>query len=161
MDSYYCEQIEKAYENIKDYLPKHNENPCGNCRICCTYIVSLGVTLLELDYIEEYLKSEKIPVEKLKEFRDYVNKVKEDGEFKYKICPFYDSEIKGCGIYSARPLSCRTFGYFIKTENLHFIPDECLLKKNIKTYEDETFNEIMPFIRPFYSLVFQYERGQF
>lgn len=157
MNSYYWEQIKKAYENIEKYLPEYSGNPCGNCRICCTYIVSQGVTLLELDYIDEYLKNEKISDEKLKEFQEYINKAEENREIKYKVCPFYSSELKGCRIYSARPLSCRTFGYFIKSEKLHFIPDECLLKKNIKTYEDETFNEIMPFIRPFYTLVFQYE----
>lgn len=159
MNPYFYETLQKLYAEIDNYLPEHKVNPCGNCRICCTFIVRMGVSLLEYDYMKEYIKKTGGNQKQLDDFKDYLAR-KEDpktGELLYKICPFYDEKMKGCSLYPARPLACRTFGYFIKENSLDLIPDECNLKKDVKIYRDETFSEVMPFLRAFYTLVFKYD----
>jgi len=152
MDSYYYEQTELVYKEVDKYLPEHKENPCKDCKMCCTIMASQGATLLEFDYIREYLIKTGRSPEEIEKFRDYVIKLKEPETNKpvHLICPFYSSTKKGCSIYPARPLSCRTFGYFIKDERLHLIPDICNLKKFIKMYTDYTFASVVPFALPFY-----------
>jgi len=155
MDPYYYKQTEIAYEIIDRYLPAHKENPCKNCTICCTCDLRPGgATLLELHYIKEYISRKGMAAEDSEKFQEYINKERKT----YKRCPFYSMEENGCTIYPARALACRTFGYFIKEDSLHLIPDECMYKKNITTYSSETFNTVMPFVRPFYTLAMEYEK---
>jgi len=154
MNNYFYRKLKKIYDFAEDFFPKSMENLCVNCNICCTAMASLGVSLLELEYINEYLLQKNISVEYINKFIDYINKAEDREEHLiYDICPFYD---KGCFIYPARPLSCRTYGYFIKEEYLNIIPEECFLKKDIIIYNDETFAETLPFVLPFYSLVNEY-----
>jgi Fe-S-cluster containining protein len=159
IDPLFYNQTEKIYKEVDKHLPVHKENPCKGCNICCTSSASQGATTLEFDYMKEYLiKSGRSP-EEMEQFKDYVNKLKDPSTSKllYNKCPFYNLTEKYCTIYPARPLSCRTFGYFIKDGRLHLIPDRCFLKKNIKIYTDITFVSLLPFALPFYEIVYAYE----
>lgn len=156
MDQSYYEALKLLYDEIDGYLPQHDGNPCKSCNMCCTSLASQGVSLLELDYIEEFLTRKETPAATLLDFIYYVSKknVYSSGSL---LCPFYDKDWGGCSIYLARPLSCRTFGYFIREENLDLIPSSCFLKKTTKIYTDETFPLLLPFTLPFYTLVNNYE----
>ena len=159
MEPLFYYQIETIYKEVDSHLPVHKQNPCNGCNICCTSSASQGATTLEFDYMKEYLiKSGRSP-EEMERFKDYVNKLKDKstGKLLYNNCPFYNITDKYCTIYPARPLSCRTFGYFIKEGRLNLIPDRCFLKRNIKIYTDITFGNLLPFALPFYEIVSSYE----
>ncbi|HPZ08868.1 MAG TPA: YkgJ family cysteine cluster protein [Candidatus Eremiobacteraeota bacterium] len=160
MDEYFYNLTELIYKEVDSYLPVYKNNPCRECKICCTTLASQGLTSLEFDYMREYLIKNSRTDEEAENFRDYIDKLKNENlnQPLHLICPFYNLQAKGCSIYPARPLSCRTFGYFIKDERQYLIPEECYLKKNIKIYTKQTFSEIMPFAQPFYSLVYDYEK---
>ncbi len=159
MEPLFYRQVEMIYKEVDSHLPVHRENPCNGCSMCCTSSASQGATALEYDYIKQYLVNSGRSPEELDRFKDYVSKVIDTstGNLLYNNCPFYNLTDKCCTIYPARPLSCRTFGYFIKEGRLHLIPDRCFLKKTVKIYTDNTFGSLLPFALPFYDMVHLYE----
>jgi len=76
---------------------------------------------------------------------------------KFDRCPLYDEQLKGCSIYPARPLPCRTYGYFMNRSTISLIPDFCALKPATVLYDDATFFQHLPFCVPFYSLIYSYD----
>ncbi|MGV8118744.1 MAG: YkgJ family cysteine cluster protein [Candidatus Xenobiia bacterium LiM19] len=76
---------------------------------------------------------------------------------KFDRCPLYDEQLKGCSIYPARPLPCRTYGYFMNSSTISLIPDFCALKPTTVMYDDATFFQHLPFCVPFYSLIYSYD----
>ena len=76
---------------------------------------------------------------------------------KFDRCPLYDEQLKGCSIYPARPLPCRTYGYFMNRSTISLIPDFCALKPTTVLYDDATFFQHLPFCVPFYSLIYSYD----
>ncbi len=76
---------------------------------------------------------------------------------KFDECPLYDERLKGCSIYPARPLPCRTYGYFMNSKTISLIPDFCALKPTTVLYDEYTFFQHLPFCVPFFSLVFSYD----
>ncbi len=159
MEPLFYRHVEMIYKEVDSHLPVHRGNPCNGCNMCCTSSASQGATALEYDYMKEYLVNSGRSPEELDKFRDYVGKVRDTstGKLLYSNCPFYNFTEKNCNIYPARPLSCRTFGYFIKEGRLHLIPDRCFLKKTVKIYTDKTFGNLLPFAMPFYDMVYSYE----
>jgi|GEM_PF-1336946 len=76
---------------------------------------------------------------------------------KFNRCPLYDEQLKECSIYPARPLPCRTYGYFMNRNTISLIPDYCALKPTTVLYDDTTFFQHLPFCVPFYSLIYSYD----
>ena len=159
MNDYYYEETGRLYKIVDQFLHNNSLNPCGDCNICCTSAVSQGVSILEFDYIKEFLLKIKTDPERGNEFADYVNKKKcsVHNSVIHHTCPFYEKNFKQCSIYSARPLSCRTYGYFVKSDNFKLLPDKCAFKKSVKIYGEENFEELLPFVYPFYLLIFEYD----
>jgi Fe-S-cluster containining protein len=158
MDYHYYRRTEAIYRDIEAYLPHFAGNACGACHRCCTSEASQGLNALELDYLGDYLKTRGRSEEEALKFSDYVNKLRDSlsGELLFNECPLYDSSMGGCSVYEARPLSCRTYGYFMNENSIHLIPDDCGLKKSTVLYTDESFGSLLPFAMPFFALIFQY-----
>ncbi|MGE0493032.1 MAG: tetratricopeptide repeat protein [Vulcanimicrobiota bacterium] len=106
----------KRLEELYGCLEERPGNPCGQCRECCTDGGANlhRVTELELDLIEERVG----PVE---DFRRYLART---GEF--HLCPFYDEQARGCGIYAVRPFSCRIFGHY--RSDATRLPEVCVFR---------------------------------
>ena len=158
LDDFY-NAVTELYNYTNKFMPEYESNPCEKCNICCGKIATLGVSDLEFDYIEETLKRENKNNEPLLQFKSFVSNLSV-GKNK-EVCPFFCSNIKGCLIHTIRPMSCRTFGCFIGESMLDLIPDKCLLKKDVLIYNDSNFQELMPFIHPFYSLIEVYKKTKF
>jgi Fe-S-cluster containining protein len=157
MDPIYFARVALLYEEINAHFPTSDGNLCGSCNMCCTSNASQGVTGLEFDYVEEFLLRAGRDAGKVDNFKNYIHKTEPPGPEGPRRCPLYNAETSGCSIYSARPLSCRTFGYFIREGNTGLIPPGCTLRERTVTYTDETFASLLPFAMPFYSLVYEYE----
>ncbi len=156
MENNYFNAVKELYEFTEHFMPAFEGNPCRECNMCCGRIATLGVSSLEFDYIEESLAREGRELSGLIQFKAFIKGLK--GDQQIQICPFFSKEIEGCEIHSIRPMSCRTFGCFIGETMTDLIPEECLLKKDTVIYTDQTFGRLMPFIRPFYSLIAKYDK---
>lgn len=148
--------VTELYNYTGIFFPEYNGNPCEECNICCGKIANLGVSDLEFDYIEEAFAREGTNNETLHRFKKFISNLSTSKN--KDICPFFSSSIKGCSIHKIRPMSCRTFGCFIGESMLDLIPDSCLLKKDVAIYNDSNFQQLMPFIHPFYSLIEVYRK---
>jgi len=157
MQADYYEAVSELYNYTNQFLPRYDNNPCETCNICCGKIATLGVSELEFDYIKETFIRENKPTEPADLFRQFILNLKDTNN--KEICPFFSEKIKGCLIHKIRPMSCRTFACFIGEQNLSLIPDACLLKKDAIIYNDTTFQKLMPFIHPFYSLIEVYKKS--
>lgn len=156
MNAAFFEKTAELYEYAGRFLPSWGGNPCMGCNVCCSSVATLGVSRLEFDYMEEYLRRNGGDVSAVEDFRRYIAAKGKDREI-LLTCPFFSEKAGGCGIYEARTLSCRTFGCFIRDSLLHLIPDFCNLKKNTVLYNEDTFAFVMPFVPPFYSLIASYD----
>lgn len=104
------------------YPYKFEPSACASCGgACCTgasgYIwvkhheIKTIAEFLELSYEDfaiMYLKKVKHRYSLIEKYR------KESNDF---ACIFFDSKIEGCGIYSVRPLQCRTFPFWEQFKN--------------------------------------------
>lgn len=123
------------YEALGSELPvSEADNPCGSCRECCTGTgLNLhNVTALELDFIES-----RVGLSKLPSFRRFL---KRDG--KVEVCPYFDEESWGCGIYQVRPFSCRLFGHFRSQESR--LPEICVFRGQEKIFETTSYYQAVP-----------------
>ncbi len=148
--------ITQFYENMNKYMPSYEGNPCEECNLCCKKIANLGASEMEIDYMEEYVKRNNKDWNKFLKFKEFLTKspVEKKGE----TCPFFDEKLKGCSAYGGRLLSCRTFACFINEKFTNLIPEFCLIKSNVKVYNDETFAETMPFVIDFYQMIEMYKK---
>jgi tetratricopeptide (TPR) repeat protein len=98
------EQLEELYRKLQDALPAAKGNPCGRCRECCTGsgLTAHNVTGLELDHIAARVGTDRLDV--------FLSFLARDGQV--DLCPYFDEQIWGCGIYAHRPYSCRVFGHY-------------------------------------------------
>lgn len=110
------EQLEKLYLQLEKPFPAGEENPCGRCRECCTGrgLSSHHVTPVELELI-----ASRVGEERLESFQRFL---KRNGEV--EVCPYFDDEIWGCGIYQQRPYSCRVFGNYRRVDTR--LPEVCV-----------------------------------
>lgn len=119
-------RLELLYSRLDEELSSTSseQNSCGRCRECCTGKgLSLhNVTDLELDFL-----AEKIGSEKVEEFRRFARR---DGSV--VLCPYFDEELWGCGVYSARPFSCRLFGHYRRNDQA--LPEVCVFKGQEKVF---------------------------
>jgi Fe-S-cluster containining protein len=159
MSSDFLCHLETVFREVDSHLPSFSYNACGDCRVCCTAEARLGVSELEFEYVGAYLASKGREQSELSDFREYIQKkADETGKaLRHFKCPLYDEEIKGCSVYPARPLPCRTFGYFMNSSTISLIPDFCALKPTTVLYDESTFFRYLPFCIPFFSLIFSYD----
>ena len=104
------QRLAQIYHQLDEVLPKSAENRCGTCRECCTEggVDRHGVTELEYDYISETYGATAVD-----HFRAFASREKKTtGDYRWELCPFYDTTAPGCGIYDHRPFSCRVFGHY-------------------------------------------------
>ena len=104
------QKLTEIYRELDETLPRSIGKPCGSCRECCTAggVDRHSVTELELDLIAETHG----PVA-TDQFRRFANRERDlEGKHRWVLCPFYDEDARGCGIYDLRPFSCRVFGHF-------------------------------------------------
>ena len=122
------------------------DNPCGTCRECCTGTgLNLhNVTALELDFIESRVGPEKLP-----SFRRFL---KRDGEV--EVCPYFDEESWGCGIYEVRPFSCRLFGHFRSQESR--LPEVCVFRGQEEIFQTTSYYQAVPQAEALRTLVRRY-----
>jgi Fe-S-cluster containining protein len=119
------QKLEGLYAELQGSLPTPaQENPCGRCRECCTgQGLSLhNVTALEIDYL-----AARVGQERLAEFKRFLRR---DGEV--AVCPYFDQEQWGCGIYRHRPFSCRVFGHFRSQGTT--LPEVCVFRGQEKLF---------------------------
>jgi len=114
----------------KDFPYKFDENACASCEgNCC--IGESGYIWITVDEIEKLSQHLKLSVDKL--FENYLIKYGYRFSIKEKqisqnnfACIFFDTDIKRCTIYEARPSQCKTFPFwdYFKT-NIQEVKDEC------------------------------------
>ena len=148
-ENWYYRELSRIYEEANRYIHKVSVNPCKECFRCCSVEAKLGIYLLEYDYIESYLHETSISEERVKFFKDYINKKKKDGNFIYPVCPFYKNH--SCGIYPARPMSCRLYPYFSTKEDICF--EDCNLKSAVQLLTVENIRNKLPFLERYYFLI--------
>ena len=97
------EKLNKIYDTVPS-------GKCEGCAKCC--MESVGINLTEFLNIYKYLK------ERPEIYNKYIDKVLDYYFMEYKEkkpCPFLD-ENKRCAIYEVRPLNCRIFGHWYKSD---------------------------------------------
>ena len=109
-------QLEKLYIQLEKPFSMSAENPCGRCRECCTGrgLSSHHVTPIELELI-----ASRVGEERLGTFRRFLAR---NGEI--EVCPYFDDQTWGCGIYQQRPYSCRVFGNYRRVDTR--LPEVCV-----------------------------------
>lgn len=135
------------YEALGAELPVSGaENACGTCRECCTGTgLNLhNVTSLELDFIEDRVGPTKLP-----SFRRFLQR---DGEI--AVCPFFDDESWGCGIYPFRPFSCRLFGHYRSQESR--LPEVCVFRGQEQIFQTTAYYRAVPQAEALRALVRRY-----
>ena len=133
-------QLEELYAALPDSA---EENLCGTCRECCTTkgLNIHSITNLELEYI-----GERIGTSKLDDFRRFATR-KSDLE----VCPYFDEETWGCGIYQVRPFSCRTFGHYRSRDTR--LPEVCVFQGQEKIFDRPQYYDEVPQARALRALV--------
>lgn len=115
----FFKKIEEIYEDIVRLSEKANffieENACGTCDICCTFIKTIPVSTFELDYIKDRNQSSTYDEKKFLTFLNRKSVIR---------CPNYSEDILGCHIYKTRPIVCRMFGYTLEPLERTF-PEGC------------------------------------
>ena len=147
--------ISEFYKSLRNFFPEYKGNPCIECNICCRRIANLGASLMETDYIEEFVRRRDMDRQIFHDFKEFIEKKPQ--EKAGQTCPFFSEKLKGCSIYEARPLSCRTFGCFINIKFGHLIPEYCRIRSKLTYYTDSDFSEKMPFVIDFYRMAQIYE----
>ena len=114
----------------KDFKFKFDENACATCEgNCC--IGESGYIWITVDEIEKLSKHLNLSVDRL--FKDYLIKYGYRFSIKEKqlsqnnfACIFFDTTLKRCSIYDARPSQCRTFPFWdYFKDNIQEVKDEC------------------------------------
>lgn len=121
-------------------------NPCGRCRECCTGkgLTLHNVTRLELDYIAERVGSERMDT-----FKQFLAR---DGHV--EVCPYFDEQAWGCGIYAHRPYSCRVFGHHRQQGTA--LPAVCVFAGQEKVFGVREFYTAVPLAAELRDLVRRY-----
>ena len=128
------QSLERLYSELDEALPSASGNACGRCRECCTRRGASrhNVTALELELIAERVGEERLPA-----FESYLGRA--DG---VEVCPYFDEERWGCGIYGVRPFSCRVFGHY-RAESTR-LPEVCVFTGQEKLFGVERYLQDVP-----------------
>ena len=128
--------LERLYSELDQSLssPSDSVNACGECRECCTSggLNLHNVTSVELDYIAARVGEERITA-----FQSFSRR-----EATGEVCPYFDEEKWGCGIYEHRPFSCRTFGH-LRTQESE-LPKVCIFRGQEKIFAQKDYFQEIP-----------------
>ena len=153
IDKFY-DALTDVYKSADDLMPSYESNPCEKCNLCCRRIENLGIDRLELDYIAEFERRRNADMSVFHKFEEFMKG--ETSRRFGKQCPFFSESLKGCSIYEARPLACRTFACFINEKIKASLPKCCLIGGRTVCYNDSDFAEKLPFVISFYHLSSEY-----
>jgi Fe-S-cluster containining protein len=125
--------LEQLYKRLDDQLHPQQGNPCGRCRQCCTSqgLSFHNVTRLELDYLVE-----RVGAEKMERFGSFLQR---GGN---QLCPYFDEQSWGCGVYPHRPFSCRTFGHYRASPTA--LPQLCVFSGQEKVFPADLYYQFVP-----------------
>lgn len=128
------QQLEALYLRLDEALAGAPGNPCGRCRECCTGqgLSAHNVTVLEQDLIRS-----RVGGEKLEAFGRFLRR---DGEV--ALCPYFDEQRWGCGIYHQRPYSCRVFGHHRSDDTA--LPQACVYRGAETVFAPARFFQAVP-----------------
>ncbi|MHB2015841.1 MAG: YkgJ family cysteine cluster protein, partial [Candidatus Xenobia bacterium] len=145
--------LERLYQNLEAALPQSGGNPCGQCYECCTGagLSRHRVSELELGYLRE-----RVGPERVEDFRQYAERARgENGELRFAVCPYYDTETHRCGVYAFRPFSCRVFGHF-RADTTH-MPQRCVFRGRERVFEPRQYLDTVPLARELRQLMRAWE----
>jgi Fe-S-cluster containining protein len=90
--------------------------PCRKgCDHCCRHLAGLPeASLSEWDTVTAAIRE--IPAEVRLEIAERILVLEQQFERTERpyVCPFLDSQTGSCRVYLARPLACRTYGFFVR-----------------------------------------------
>lgn len=140
------QSLADLYQRLDQALPRTGENACGRCRECCTGrgLTSHNVTRLELDYI-----GHRVGWERVEKFQRFLAR---DGQI--ALCPYFDEQAWGCGIYAQRPYSCRVFGHY--RDQTSALPPVCVLAGQEKIFGISEYYQAVPLAAELRDLVRRY-----
>jgi Fe-S-cluster containining protein len=101
---------------VKEIARTHGNWPCRKgCDECCRSLASQPrVTQDEWSAIAASLDA--LPLETAKLVRLRI--LESDDASRPIVCPFLDGSAGACLIYEARPVACRTYGFYVERENV-------------------------------------------
>ena len=140
------QELAALYSTLDSEVKQAPQNPCGTCRECCT-TNSLNkhyVTQLEIGFIRD-----RVGGERLEEFKKFLDRDKDTA-----ICPYFDENLWGCGIYDIRPYSCRVYGHFRVEETR--LPTICVFKGQEKIFGVGEYLDVVPQATEFRLLLRKY-----
>lgn len=129
-------QLGELYRRLDSSLSSAGAdvNPCGSCRECCT---GNGLSLHHVTDLElEYIRS-RVGPEKLESFKRFARR---DGD--PAVCPYFDEEQWGCGIYPHRPFSCRLFGHYRRADQA--LPEVCVFAGQEQLFQVGEYYQKVP-----------------
>lgn len=135
--------LERKYPEIKEAYPNYFDDlymtardvhlglddvftfSCKRCGSCCCTSGAIQLGLSDIKQLREHLN---ISVESFKNIYLDVKPLKVNGFIDESIsifelkkrdnaCILYDKHLKGCSVYTARPIACRRFPVFQKGDN--------------------------------------------
>ena len=98
--------LEKIYQEMTMVMSGFStgqDNACGSCTDCCHHNYRFPVGSLELEYMQAK------GFEITQEYVDFLNGRIHPPDGSLPLCPHSTPE--GCGVYEARPMCCRIYGF--------------------------------------------------
>lgn len=129
-------QLELLYSRLDAELATagSESNSCGRCRECCR---GRGLSLHNITELELEFLAARVGEAKIETFREFSRR---DGAV--ELCPYFDEEIWGCGVYSARPFSCRLFGHYRREDQA--LPEVCVFSGQEKIFARGAYYKTVP-----------------
>lgn len=89
----------------------HSPWPCrAGCDACCRRLGAL-LTISEVEFDALWSALQRLPPSVQREVATRVAASEPDAQGHY-VCPLLDTEAGRCRVYAARPIACRTYGYY-------------------------------------------------
>jgi len=148
----FIEALHNVYTEVDKRLPPLEAgNVCKSCFYCCTVRSKINASKLELDYLGEQVNKEE-----LEAFVDFIRHKKDPTAKRYHLyfrCPFYDSSLRGCSVYKARPYSCRVLGII----DSHKLPEFCVYYNPNGGFPISELYDRVPALKEYRELIFRYD----
>jgi len=141
--------LKDIYDGFDKEYFSPSENSCGDCKLCCTSVMKFPpLSRLECDFIDDFLKKhDDYPdIETFKNFMVYRDRER---------CPYFNL-LKGCTIYTARPMYCRLFGLF-RFKGNNPVPKACVFYgKTVKAPPQHMYT-LIKYFPEFTELKYKYD----
>jgi Fe-S-cluster containining protein len=110
------ELFDEVNERSQALALTHAQWPCARgCGACCQKLARVPeLTRSEWQLFEEAMLSlpETVREECLAKARLLARELNARGEEGPCVCPMFDAEAQACRVYAARPLACRSYGFY-------------------------------------------------